>query len=121
MRFGMIGDNPIEKAALASGLLPTPMLEGYAMVITRALLAAVRVGLFEALGDGVATPGELAARCDTDPRATEKLLNLLAAMRYVRAGRDGTYRLSRTARRWLTGPSSVRDRVLMKDLVWRLI
>ena len=42
MRFGMIGDNPIEKAVLASGLLPTPMLESYAMVTTRALLAAAR-------------------------------------------------------------------------------
>lgn len=67
MRFGMIGDNPIEKAVLASGLLPTPMLESYAMVTTRALLAAARAGLFEAIGDGVATPSELAARCATDP------------------------------------------------------
>lgn len=121
MRFGMIGDNPIEKAVLASGLLPTPMLDGYAMVTTRALLAAARAGLFDALADGVTTSGELATRCGTDPRATEKLLNLLAGMRYVRAGRDGTYRLSRVARRWLTGPSSVRDSVLMKDLEWRWI
>lgn len=121
MRFGMIGDNPIEKAVLASGLIPTPMVESYAMVTTRALLAAARAGLFEAIGDGVTTAGELAARCGTDPRATEKLLNLLAGMRYVRAGRDGTYRLRRVARRWLTGPSSVRDSVLMKDLEWRWI
>ena len=121
MRFGMIGDNPIEKAALASGLLPTPMHESYAMVTTRALLAAARAGLFEAIGDGTTTAAELAARCGTDPRGTEKLLNLLAGMRYVRAGRDGTYRLSRSARRWLTGPSSVRDSVLMKDLEWRWI
>jgi SAM-dependent methyltransferase len=121
MRFGMIGDNPIEKAALASGMLPAPMLESYAMVTTRALLAAARAGLFDALGDGATTPAEVAARCGTDPRATEKLLNLLAGMRYVRAGSDGTYRLTRGARRWLTGPSSVRDSVLMKDLEWRWI
>jgi SAM-dependent methyltransferase len=121
MRFGMIGDNPIEKAVLASGLLPTPMVESYAMVTTRALLAAARAGLFEAIGDGATTPDALATRCGTDPRATEKLLNLLAGMRYVRAERDGTYRLRRVARRWLTGPSSVRDSVLMKDLEWRWI
>ena len=121
MRFGMIGDNPIEKAALATGLIPTPMLESYAMVTTRALLAAARAGLFDALADGDTTPGAVAARCGTDPRATEKLLNLLAALRYVRAGRDGTYRLSRSAKRWLTGGSSVRDSVLMKDLEWRWI
>ena len=121
MRFGVIGDNPIEKAVLASGLLPTPMIESYAMVTTRALLAAARAGLFDALGDGATSPGVLAARCGTDPRATEKLLNLLTAMRYVRAGRDGTYRLSRVGRRWLTGPSSVRDSVLMKELEWRWV
>ena len=63
MRFGMIGDNPIEKAALASGLLPTPMIESYAMVTTRALLAAARAGLFEAIGGGTATAGDLSARC----------------------------------------------------------
>ena len=121
MRFGVIGDNPIEKAVLASGLLPTPMIESYAMVTTRALLAAARAGLFDALADGATSPGVLAARCGTHPRATEKLLNLLTAMRYVRAGRDGTYRLSRVGRRWLTGPSSVRDSVLMKELEWRWV
>jgi SAM-dependent methyltransferase len=102
-------------------MLPAPMLESYAMVTTRALLAATRAGLFDALGDGATTPAEVAARCSTHPRATEKLLNLLAAMRYVRTKGDGTYRLTRSARRWLTGSSSVRDSVLMKDLEWRWI
>lgn len=52
------------------------MLESYAMVTTPALLAAARAGLFEALGDGGATPGELAAPCGTDPGADAKLLRM---------------------------------------------
>jgi predicted O-methyltransferase YrrM len=121
MRYGLIGDNPIESAMIASGLLPAPMLDGYAMVNTRALLVATKAGLFDALADGPADAALVAERCGTDVRATEKLLNLLTAMRYLRASRDGTYRLSRTARRWLVGPSSVRDSVLMKELEWRWI
>ncbi len=35
MRFGMIGDNLVEKAVLASGLLLTPMLESYAAGLLR--------------------------------------------------------------------------------------
>jgi predicted O-methyltransferase YrrM len=121
MRYGLIGDNPIESAMIASGLLPAPMLDGYAMVNTRALLVATKSGLFDALADGPADAGRVAERCGTDARATEKLLNLLTGMRYLRASRDGTYRLSRAARRWLVGSSSVRDSVLMKELEWRWI
>ena len=119
MRYGLIGDNPLEKAAIASGMLPTPMLDGYAMVNTKALVVAAKAGMFDALAEGPMDAAAVAERCATDRRATEKLLNLLAGMRYVRADRDGTYRLSRTARRWLVGERSVRDSVLMKELEWR--
>jgi len=119
MRFGMIGDGPLEKVIVGSSLFPAPMLEGYAMVSTRALLVATQLGLFESLTDGPSTAAEVAARCGTDVIGTEKLLNLLVGMRHVRATRDGRYRLSRRSRRWLTGPGSVRDSILMKDLEWR--
>ncbi len=119
MRYGLIGDNPLEKAVIASGVLPAPMLDGYAMVNTKALVVAARAGVFDALAEGPMNAASVAERCGTDPRATEKLLNLLAGMRYLRASRHGTYRLSRSARRWLLGEHSVRDSVLMKELEWR--
>lgn len=78
--------------------------------------------MFDALSAGPRTAQTITSSCGTDARATEKLLNLLVTMRYLRS-RDGTYRLRRHARRWLlTGsPGSVRDAVLMKRLEWRWI
>jgi SAM-dependent methyltransferase len=119
MRFGMIGDGPLEKLVAGSRLFPAPMLEAYGMVSTRALLAAARHGVFEALGEGALTAAEVAERCGTDRGATEKLLNLLVGMRHVAIARDGRYRLPPRSRRWLTGPGSLRDSVLMKELEWR--
>ena len=121
MRFGTIGDTLIERIGLRAGLVPAPMLDGYAMVTTRALLAAVRSGVVDTLADGATTPADVATRCGTDPRATEKLLTLLVGLRYATASRDGRYELTKAARRWLTGARSVRDGVLMKDLEWRWI
>ena len=58
----------------------------------------------------------------TDPRATEKLLNVLVTMRYLRH-RDGEYSITGHVRRWLLAdaPGSIRDVILMKELEWRWI
>ena len=121
MRFGMIGEGPIEKLILASRLFPGPMLESYGMVSTRALLVGAKLGVFDALATGPATATQLADRCGTDPAATEKLANLLVGMRHLRVDRDARYSLGPRARRWLSGSSSVRDSLLMKELEWRWI
>lgn len=119
MRFGMIGEGLLERIAVASRLFPAPMLEGYGMASTRALLAAARHGLFEALADGPLAAAEVSARSGTDPSATEKLLNLLVGMRHLRISGDARYELTARSRRWLVGRTSVRDSVLMKELEWR--
>jgi SAM-dependent methyltransferase len=122
MRYGVIADNPVERIGLASGLIPTPMFEPYGAAFGRALMVATKVGVFDALADGPLTASEVAARCALDPRAAEKLLNLVVGMRHLRRSDDGSYRLTRGARKWLlTGPSSVRDMVLMKFLEWEWI
>ena len=123
MRFGVIADNLVERIGLASGLIPTPMLEPYEAAFARALMVATKVGVFDALADEPRAAPAIAERCGLDARAAEKLLNLLVGMRYLRRSGDGTYRLTRTARKWLLsgGPSSVRDMVLMKFLEWEWI
>jgi SAM-dependent methyltransferase len=122
MRYGVIGENPLERAFLASDLAPTAMVEGYGPLYARAIALATELGVFEALGGDALSAEALASICKTDARATEKLLNLLVTMRYLKA-RDGTYRLRRHVRRWLLtdAPNSVRDAVLMKRLEWRWI
>ncbi|HUF06986.1 MAG TPA: methyltransferase [Candidatus Binatia bacterium] len=120
MRYGLIPTNPIERIAMAAGLIPVPLVDGYAFAFSRALMVATKLGLFDALVDKPMTAPEVADRAGSDPVATEKLLNLLLPMRYVEL-RDGRYRLTNMARRFIVGDrsKSVRDGVLMKFLEWR--
>lgn len=122
MRYGLIAENMLERALLASQLVPTAMTEGYGPAYARTIVVATERGLFEALVAGPLTARDIARACDTDARATERLLNLLVTMRYLRV-RDGEYSLARHVRRWLLAdaPGSVRDAVLMKRLEWRWI
>jgi SAM-dependent methyltransferase len=122
MRYGALAENPIERVVLTAGLLPTPLLDTYAAASGRAVMVATKLGLFEALAPGALAADEVARRCGTNPRATEKLLNLLVGMRYVRfAPREGRYRLAVIARKWLLAdsPRSIRDNILMKFLEWQ--
>ncbi len=122
MRVGLMAENPLESAVVASGIVPTAMLETYSPVYARAIVVATKLGLFDALRDGARSAASVAETCGTDPVGTEKLLNLLVTMRYLRH-RDGTYTLGRRARRWLLAdaPGSIRDMILMKELEWSWI
>jgi predicted O-methyltransferase YrrM len=122
MRYAVVGENPIESVLMGRALVPTSQTEGYAPMYARVLLLAAERGMFDALRAGPRTAEEVAASCGTKPAATEKLLNLLATMRYVRR-RDDRFTLGRQARRWLLAdaPGSIRDQLLMKRLEWRWI
>jgi len=122
MRVGLMAENPLERGVIASGIVPAAMLEAYAPVYARAITAATRLGIFDALSAGARSATAVAATCGTDQRATEKLLNLLVTMKYV-GYRGGTYALARHARRWLLtdAPGGIRDLILMKELEWRWI
>lgn len=122
MRYGAKADNPLDWALLATGMFPTSMFDGYAPAFGRALAVAADVGLFDALKAGPRPAAAVAETCGTDPRATERLMNLLVSMRYLAVDPNG-YRLERAARRQLVSdaPGSVRDFVAMKLLEWRWI
>ncbi|MGH7419871.1 MAG: methyltransferase family protein, partial [Candidatus Rokuibacteriota bacterium] len=122
MRFGLAAENPLEWAILASGIAPTPLVEGWAPAFGRALAAATDLGVFEALKDGPRPAAAVAAACGTDPRATEKLMNLMVSLRYLSV-RDAEYALKPLARDWLLADArkSVKDMIGMKALEWRWI
>lgn len=122
MRVGLTAENPLESAILGSGIVPIAMLEAYSPVYARSIVLATKLGIFDALRDEGRSASSIAERAGTDPMATEKLLNLLVTMRYLRH-RDGAYSLTRHARRWLLAdaPGSVRDMILMKELEWTWI
>ena len=68
--------------------------------MARTIMAATKLGIFEALASGPLPAHQVAAHCGTDPRATEKLLTALAGSGYVRA-EHGQYALAPVARTWL--------------------
>jgi len=117
-----MAENPLESALLATGLVPVAIFEAYGPAYARAITTATRLGIFEALSGDPRSARAVAETCHTNQRATEKLLNLLATMKYVRY-RGGTYALARNARRWLLADASgsIRDFILMKDLEWSWI
>lgn len=122
MRLGLIPESLLDRLGMASGFPPPAMTEAYAPLFARAIVAATELGVFEALAAGGRSAAEVAATCETDPRATERLLNLLVTMRYLQFG-DDSYRLTKGTQRWMLrdSPGGIRDLVLMKRLEWRWI
>jgi len=78
-----------------------------------AVVAAVRLGVFDALAEGPAPARELATACAADEARTAVLADALVAMGVLGAADDG-YRLSATADELLVAgrPRSMRDLVL---------
>ena len=123
MKLGAIPENPLEVAALAAGLAPTPLLDTIiALLLARSVMVGVRLGLFEALADGPQPAAEVARSCGTHPQATQRLLDALAGAGYLRRAPTG-YRLAPVARRWLLKGSahSLYDAILLQFVDARLI
>ena len=129
MKIGTVAENPIEKAVLALGPVPTPFLETHpTLLLARAIMVATKVGIFEALADGELDARDLAERCSTHPEATGVLLDALARSDYLEATRTDDsvaplarpYRLSSISRRWLLedSPQSLRDSILFRYVEW---
>jgi SAM-dependent methyltransferase len=103
-----------------TNLGPWPILHTqFAYTLARVVMAATRLGVFDALEDEPLAAAEVARRCSTDPAATEKLLFALGGAGYVQA-RDQGYALTARSRKWLRrdSPDSVADKLLLQFLEW---
>jgi len=90
---------------LTLNLGPAPVLDIWAAVAYRVVLAAVRLGVFEALAEGPLTAPALAARMRTETAATAMVLEALESVGYVR--RQGeTYANTPMTSRWMVGPGN---------------
>lgn len=73
-----------DKDAPVPGLDPAGMMDMiFAFQKSRAILTAFELGIFTAIGDGSRSSAEIAAVIGADARATDRLLNALAAMGFV--------------------------------------
>jgi SAM-dependent methyltransferase len=120
LKIGLKPENPLEALGLALGLVPVPMGETLPpLLLTRALMAAARFGVIEALAEGPRTAGEVAAVCGTHTEATRTLLDTLVGSNYFLLKGD-RYTLAPLARKWLApdSPVSLHDSLLYRYLEW---
>jgi hypothetical protein len=97
----MVPDNLLERLALMSCLLPPGILEcWFGIMLARTVMAATKLNVFESLAAGPLTTEEVAQRCATHPRATEKLLNALVGVGCLQV-RGERYALRRSVRSWV--------------------
>jgi SAM-dependent methyltransferase len=121
MRLGIVPENLVERLALLSGMLPPGIFEcWFGIMLSRTVMTATRLDIFESLASGPLNSADVAERCGTHPRATEQLLNALVGIGLLRV-RDRRYALRRSARSWLLkdGKNSFRDQNLLHYLEWR--
>lgn len=107
------------RAREAAGALPDELNDRIrAFQESRAILTALELDLFTAVGDGAAAEA-VAARIQTAVRATEMLLNALTAMGLL-VKREGVFRNSPvTARSFCAGsPADVRPALLHTAHLW---
>ncbi len=99
MKYGPIPVGLVEKIALRSDSVPIPILDFLMPLLqTRAIMAAVRLGVFEGLRAGPRKADDLARELKLDPAMLELLLRLLCSRDYVR-GADGRFELGDLGRR----------------------
>jgi hypothetical protein len=115
VKVGIIPENLVERVVLALGLVPAPAIEArFSFMMSRAIMAGTKLGVFEALAAGPLTGDEVAGRCGTDRRATGKLLNALIGAGCVRF-EGGRYELSRLrGRAWWQAARTPRKALLFR-------
>jgi SAM-dependent methyltransferase len=84
MRYTLVPDNQMEERLLDSGPAARMLFDPFLPVLqARALLVAVRVGIFRVLGRDLRTAEEVAAALSLDPHGMGLLLNVLACAGYM--------------------------------------
>lgn len=105
MRVGAVPEGVVEWALDKLNLLPKPLADTFvAMMLCRTLMAASRVGVFEALARGARSADEVARELNCSPRVMARLLEALERLGYV-VRRDGRYLNGRVVQRWLVSTS----------------
>lgn len=123
MKYKAVPQNLPERLALWAGMVPMPVVDSFfPLVKTRALMAGVRLGVFEALRDGPASPQALAEKLDLDADSLELLLRVLAASDYL-AGDGADFFLTPLARRSLLAgsPQDCRGYVKFNYAQWEFL
>ncbi len=130
MRYGIIPTRISERLALWLGRVPVPIADCLLPLLqTRSLMAAVRLGVVDALGKAQASAGEVARARDLDVDAVDMLLRVLVSAGYVSVASPSSergqarYRLSSLGLQTLLpgSPAPARGYVQWNYLQWTLV
>jgi SAM-dependent methyltransferase len=123
MKIGLMPEGMMELVGMVAGALPTPMGHTWcAHKLARWIMAAVKMGIFDALEAGPLDADSVASRCNLHPSPTGKLLAVLVTAGY--AAFDGSkYSLTSCSRKWLlaSSPTSLHDNMLFQYFEWKLV
>ncbi len=99
MRYGVIPTTLLERLALALGKVPVPVLDTvFSLIKARSVMAAVRLGVFEAMRVGEHTAPGIAKTLALDEECLDMLLRTLVLTDYLEQ-RGERYALSKLAKR----------------------
>src|SRR5512147_484596 len=129
MRYGLIPTRVAERLAAWFGRVPVTIGDCLLPLLqTRSLMAAVRLGIVDALGRREMPAPEVARACGLDADSVEMLLRVLVSARYISmrppsADRQARYRLSPLGLRALLPGGSVEARgyVQWNYVQWDLV
>jgi len=116
----MIPENPVEWLLNKANVIPFPVADTFvAMIQTRTIMAAARLGVFASLSKGPNSAAELARNLSCKERGIKALLDALVGCGYA-VESQGQYRLSRRARKWLgtDSPHSIINYINFKYYTW---
>jgi ubiquinone/menaquinone biosynthesis C-methylase UbiE len=102
MKLSSMPENFREWVALACGVVPTPLMDTLVgLLLAKTIIAATTIGIFDALDAEPLTAAEIAERCGSDRKATEKLVRALFACKYLKY-EGNRFKLAPVSQRWLT-------------------
>jgi len=108
MRVGLRAESPLDRAAIATGLVPQPIFEAYlAPAMARAIMAGTRLGIFAALAARPDDSAGLAERLQLQRDAVDVLCTALHELRYLDRRSDQWHNAKRTERYLLPADRSV--------------
>ncbi len=123
MKYGVTASNLAEKVALAMGVVPIPAVDSMlAAIRMRSISSAVRLGVFEALGNGGLDAAQIAERCAIGAQGAFFLLRTLVWAGYLEC-RGSQYMLSAMARNTMlkSAPRPLVGFVRWNATVWEML
>ncbi|MFL5730113.1 MAG: class I SAM-dependent methyltransferase [Cytophagaceae bacterium] len=103
-----------------SGLAPLPLMDTHiAFVVSRAIIEAVDLGVFESMAEGPKSCEDIARDCNLNTYALRSFLGTLTSSGYLIYSEE-KYSLSKISSRWMLkkNKQSLTDQILFLKILW---